>query len=144
MGKVYLVRHAAAGARGSHTGPDRERALIEKGVEQAKKMGAYLADKEISEIYSSPYTRCIETAAHIAEACGLEVVEEPRLGEGNWLELPITPENVVWVAHGDNIPELVSRLGFPCHQCQKGSAWRLTTDDSNGSVLNAVYIPKNP
>lgn len=61
--------------------------LNEKGVSQAAQLVDYLSAQPIAAIYSSPLVRCIETAAPLAAARGLPVVEEPAFVEvdyGDW------------------------------------------------------------
>ncbi len=63
--EIYIVRHGDA-LEGE---PDELRELSEKGKKQAKKVGKILKnlDAEISEIFSSPLTRAIQTAEIIAK-----------------------------------------------------------------------------
>ncbi|PKM91913.1 MAG: phosphohistidine phosphatase SixA, partial [Euryarchaeota archaeon HGW-Euryarchaeota-1] len=63
--EIYIVRHGDA-LEGE---PDELRELSEKGKKQAKKVGKILKnlDAEISEIFSSPLKRAIQTAEIITE-----------------------------------------------------------------------------
>ena len=61
--------------------------LNEKGQEQAVSAAARLAHLPITAIYSSPVTRCLETARPIAELFDLPIISVEALGEvryGKW------------------------------------------------------------
>lgn len=61
--------------------------LNEKGQEQAVSAAARLAHLPITAIYSSPVTRCLETARPIAEQFDLPIISVEALGEvryGKW------------------------------------------------------------
>lgn len=55
--------------------------LSEEGVANAKAAGARLSGEAISRIFTSPYRRCLETAAHVAAAIGASVAVEPGVAE---------------------------------------------------------------
>jgi probable phosphomutase (TIGR03848 family) len=61
--------------------------LNERGQEQARALGEALKDVPIKAIYSSPLERAMETAAPIASARKLQIIQEPDLLEsdmGKW------------------------------------------------------------
>ena len=61
--------------------------LNEKGQKQAEALGEALKDVPIKAIYSSPLERALETAAPIAKARNLTVIQEPGLRDsdvGTW------------------------------------------------------------
>lgn len=55
--------------------------LSATGVANAEAVGARLAGEGITRIFTSPYRRCLETAAPIAEALGALVAIEPGVAE---------------------------------------------------------------
>ena len=57
--------------------------LNARGQEQAEALGKALADTPIKAIYSSPLERALETAAPIAGARKLDVIQDPGLLESN-------------------------------------------------------------
>ena len=85
---VHLVRH------GEVHNPDRVLygqlpgfGLSERGVEQAKLVAAFLAERDIGYIVSSPLERAIQTAQPLASKLGLPIDTDERLIEaGNRLE----------------------------------------------------------
>ena len=78
----YLVRHAKAGSRERWTAPDRDRPLTDAGKDPGHRAGRALLGPARSRVLSSPYLRCVETVAPLAEALGLSVEEDDRLAEG--------------------------------------------------------------
>jgi broad specificity phosphatase PhoE len=86
--RLMLVRHGATtlSAEDRFAG-STDVALSEDGRQQAMRLGARLADDEISAVYCSPMRRTIETAALIAEPHKLLPVTRPGLREidhGHW------------------------------------------------------------
>lgn len=86
---VLLIRHGENEyvKTGRLAGRMPEVHLNEKGIAQANALAEKLKGAPIKAIYSSPMERALETAAPIAEACGLEVVPRPGLLEtdfGDW------------------------------------------------------------
>lgn len=61
--------------------------LNENGRRQAQEAGARLAPQPVAAIYSSPVTRCVETAEYIAAHFRLPIIINEELGEvryGKW------------------------------------------------------------
>lgn len=85
---IWIVRH---GNRSDFMNPDWAKTaerpddpdLSPDGVEQAMDTGRRLAGEGIAHCFASPFYRTVQTAAHIAEACGLSVRLEEGLAE--WL-----------------------------------------------------------
>lgn len=70
MTKVYFIRHAQS----DNTVRDgRARPLTEDGRRDSKAVSWLLADRDISYIASSPYTRAVDTVSHFSELTGLEI-----------------------------------------------------------------------
>ena len=79
---VFVVRHAEAYKNVSHpSGMAKEKldSLTPRGIEQARKAGAYLKDKNVFAVISSPTGRTRQTARIIAEESGSKgsFVEDP-------------------------------------------------------------------
>ena len=67
----YLVRHGESEGNARRTFQGRlDLPLAERGREQARTVGAWLADKGIDCLYTSPLLRATETARIVAHACG--------------------------------------------------------------------------
>lgn len=94
---VYLIRHAESVANlHSHIigGRSNESPLSETGIEQAKKLGAYLVAHELlpTQVYVSPAIRTLQTASISLASAGLNL--SPRidnnlqeLSQGDWTGL---------------------------------------------------------
>lgn len=75
MKTIYLVRHAKAEGQPFHS------PLTGVGKQQAVQLAAFLENRSIEAIYSSPFVRTIDTIAPFAKQSGLTIQEDDRLGE---------------------------------------------------------------
>ncbi len=64
MTTIYFVRHAKPDYQNHN---DRLRELTEKGLEDSRSVTAFLSDKKIDLILSSPYRRAIDTIKNFAD-----------------------------------------------------------------------------
>ena len=150
-GTLFLFRHGAAGDRSKWTGVDAVRPLTKKGRRQAAALAESLADRGIEKIYSSPYTRCVQSVEPLAEAIGAKVVEHDALAEGPDIDAAydlthgLVGYNAVLCSHGDVIPAVINRMmwaGLTLESpfyCSKGSIWAV--DLEGGRFTTARYIP---
>jgi len=147
---LYLVRHARAENRERWHGPDTERPLTRRGLEQARVIAGHLGDlgdlgeRRMSRVLSSPAVRCRQTVEPLAAADGLEVVETRWLDEGSEpgyaleqlrkLAMRLDPPSgvggpVAACTHGDviwGILEQLHHLGVdlgPQPEAPKGGVW---------------------
>ncbi len=147
-----MVRHAKAGSRSDWTGDDRKRPLSKKGMKQAEDLVALLEPFPITAIFSSPYSRCVQTVEPLARKRKLEIQQSASLAEGHGLDglkeflMNQELDDVVLSTHGDIVWELVEDLvhrevpnagdgGY-----EKGSTWVLEVDEQ-GVVKRAHYLP---
>jgi broad specificity phosphatase PhoE len=95
---IELVRHAKAAARDDWWGrPDRERPLTDSGFGQARALRRDLSEAgPIDALYSSPFTRCVQTLEPLASALGLEIRDAEELAEA--MTLPVLDGGDAWVA----------------------------------------------
>lgn len=70
MTTVYFVRHAQPNFE-NHDDSTRE--LTAKGLEDRKLVTAFLRDKEIDAVLSSPYKRAVDTVKDFADTKGLDI-----------------------------------------------------------------------
>ena len=150
-GTLFLVRHAIAADRTKWTGVDALRPLTKKGRRQAQAIAEYLRDRGIERIYSSPYTRCVQTVEPLAEAIGAKVIEHDALAEGPDVDAAyqlcddLVGFNAVLCSHGDVIPAVINRMmwaGLVLESrfyCSKGSIWEV--DVEGGRFAHARYVP---
>ncbi|MEX2292397.1 MAG: phosphoglycerate mutase family protein [Acidimicrobiales bacterium] len=151
MGKLYIVRHAHAGARGPDDDADRQRPLSERGRDQAEGLRRQFETAGITRLVSSPFRRCVETLAPLASFAGVEVESDSRLAEAQGAEGAVAlaselrDTTAALCSHGDVIPDLLDELvrsgvRFTDElRWPKSSTWVLTR--TNGGFSKAVYVP---
>ncbi len=86
--RLFLVRHGETSWNRAEIFRGRiDVKLNEHGVEQAKRTAEALRSIDLAAVYSSPLSRALETARHIAAPHGLEVRVDDRLTDldyGKW------------------------------------------------------------
>ena len=86
MTKVYFIRHAQSDW---NTKDDRTRPLTEKGSRDCALVTAFLRDKNIDVVLSSPYKRTIDTISEFADSINLPIqhIEDFReRNTGGWVD----------------------------------------------------------
>ncbi len=88
--------------------------LNEEGTKQAKELAQRLAHLPLKAVYSSPVTRCMETAAYLGRTFQLDVqtvedVGEVRYGEWEGAEIETLSKEKSWYA----VQHFPSRFRFP-------------------------------
>ena len=149
---LFLVRHAKAGDRCANRADDFVRPLSKKGWAQAEDLVApLLAAQAGAALFASPYVRCMQTLAPLANHFQVAVIADERLEEGSSIATVIdmlasVPEGSVMCSHGDVIPEVISALQR--RGCEittrpnwtKGSVWMLKRD-ATGTITQARSWP---
>ncbi len=112
---LYLVRHAKAGSGIAGTAPTSSVPSPRRGGRRRRPSPAWLVERPVPRILSSPYVRCIETVEPLAEKLGLEVEISRRPGRGPPLRpalelLATLPDHGVLCSHGDLIPDVIEAL----------------------------------
>ena len=83
MKRVHVIRHGRPAS--TWGGGDEDPGLDETGLLQAlavaKEILALPKDQRPTRVVSSPLRRCRETAEPLADALGVEIVIDPRVGE---------------------------------------------------------------
>jgi phosphohistidine phosphatase SixA len=147
---LYLARHAKAADRFEWDGLDRERPLTGTGRRQAAWMAGALAGEPLVVVAASPWLRCVQTAEAVAEAAGLEVVADPRLGYdepdmGDWVAETLEanqPGALVAVGHGDLLPNFLIANGLlrGMPSFRTGSVFKVPVSD--GRLGPVTYIDR--
>jgi 8-oxo-dGTP diphosphatase len=150
-GRIYLIRHARAGERSKSTGEDRDRPLSRRGKRQTAALTEVLSEYPITRVLSSPYQRCRQTVAPLAERLDLPLEWSEPLAEGTKPRpvrrfiAGLARETAVVSTHGDIVERFITRLGEkgvaldPDRSWKKGSLWIL--DTSGGEVVRGRYLP---
>ncbi len=81
---LIILRHTKALERGDWDGDDSLRTLNENGLAQARSLISHLAPFAIDEIYTSDFTRCVQTVTPLGESRGLAVSKVPSLNEATF------------------------------------------------------------
>lgn len=171
---IELVRHAKAHSRDRWWGrPDRDRPLTETGMDQARELAQVLGNdsEDIAKLFSSPWVRCTQTLDPLADAMGVNVVDEENLGEV--VNLPVHDGGDAWVtsawlggraiafldrtaaayegkrvvacSHGDVIPAalavVVGRDGLALTDVRCRKAGRFTLVYDGARCVDATYHP---
>lgn len=137
--ELLLLRHADAGDPMAWTRPDAERPLSPKGHRQAARVARWLSEigHPPDAIISSPKVRATETAAAVADAFGMQVVDEPRLAGP--LDVPIlaailhdagNPARPMLVGHDPDFSELAALL-----------SGLMTLDMRKGALVRIDFVP---
>lgn len=103
--EIFLVRHAE-----KQTGDDPS--LTAEGQSRAETLAEILADKGLTQIYSTNTKRTLETAAPIAALTGLTVeLYDPRDLDAFAADLKANPGVHLVVGHSNTTPGLALALG---------------------------------
>ncbi|MEM7337887.1 MAG: phosphoglycerate mutase family protein [Actinomycetota bacterium] len=146
--RLFLIRHANAGARGSDH-RDLYRPLTPKGRQRADELVGLLTEMAVRRVVSSPASRCVQTVDPLATALAIEVEEHPDLWEGTPIDHVLAlmddcrSTTTVVCSHGDVIPAVIERLGdrgvlVQGRGCETGSVWMLDHDGSDWT--RATYV----
>jgi phosphohistidine phosphatase len=135
--ELCLLRHADAGDPEAWNGPDEARPLSGKGEKQSRRLGKFLAGIgfEPDAIITSPKLRARQTAELVAEAVGVEVAIDERLGGGLdavAIEAILfdagEPQRPVLVGHDPDFSELAAwTIGASHLPLKKGAFVRIDT-----------------
>lgn len=116
---LYVARHAWAGRYGDPAWPDdSKRPLTDKGTARYRRLLAELTRAGFApqRVATSPYARCVQTAALIAEACGAKVDKVAELAPGasagpllGWCERA-GAEQLCLVGHNPDVEQITARL----------------------------------
>jgi len=152
--ELYLLRHAHAGDAAKWTGPDSERPLSPKGRRQAARLGAFLAERGFAPdaIITSPKLRARQTAELFADAIGIAVSVDDRLGGPlDFNDIGAIAEraggnSIVLVGHDPDFSELCAALtGTEYLPMKKGTLVRIDMAlpvQPNGGVLRWLLPPE--
>lgn len=89
---LIILRHTKALERGDWDGDDSLRTLSESGINQAEYLRRHLEPFAIHEIYSSDFTRCIQTVTPISAVRELPITPTENLNEHNF---ELDPEKAI-------------------------------------------------
>ena len=126
---IYLLRHTKAEDR-SVLRPDVDRCLVEKGRQQALRIGNFIRRQQLQPdlVLTSPYPRALQTAMLVSASADLltEVHEALWLSHGTAAETQLAqieqaradwPARLLLVGHEPELSQLLAlMLGSSAHQ----------------------------
>ena len=93
---LIILRHTKSLERGDWDEADSLRTLDEIGFDQAQLLIKHLEPFAIDELYTSDYTRCVQTVTPLAHARGLSITAVPSLNEESF---ELDPEKAISFAN---------------------------------------------
>lgn len=154
--RIYIMRHGESTVNLTHRLTCRQYKgdLTGQGRKQAHQAGKWLADKDITAIYASPFHRAQETAAIIGEYLYLTPVTQDGLREVDCGSLETKPDGWRdyvplyrrWLAgeldarfpDGESLQEAIDRYSHVLEMaCASGENALLVT---HGNISRAVFI----
>ncbi len=106
--QLILIRHGRP-ERIDHDPDGADPALTELGHRQAAAMAEFLADQELSAIYTSPQLRAIETAQPLVASKGLEPTIVPGIAEFDHGHTSYVPGEEMGPITDAELEELIAR-----------------------------------
>lgn len=156
---LIILRHTKALERGDWDGDDSLRTLDEIGVAQAQSLISHLAPFAIDEIYTSDFTRCVQTVTPLGESRGLVVSKVPSLNEATFESDPersITfanalkqdERNILICSHNPVIPTMLRGIlntklkNKDLIKLEPGDAW--VVHRVKGEIVALDYLAISP
>jgi broad specificity phosphatase PhoE len=127
MTQFFLIRHASHDLLGNTlAGRTPGLSINARGQAEIRELATRFHDQKVHAIYSSPQSRCLETATPLAESLSLPVRTNEAINEidfGAWTgrsfqSLQLEPEWMIWVhyrssariPHGETIQRVQHRV----------------------------------
>ncbi len=155
MALLFLIRHGLTEQTGTRLyGRTPGVHLSDRGREQADGLASRLADVKLTALYSSPLERCLETAAPLAVATRLRIVERDDLLEvdyGAWTgrTLAALSRTKLWKVvqekpsdarfpGGESLTEVQERAVAEIHRIERNHARGRVAVVSHGDVIRLL------
>ena len=118
---IIALRHAKAVPPSVWDGPDTNRPLLQRGLDQAVSEASGIMAYKPTRLVSSPATRCRETIQRIADRAKLPVKLSAKISQDAWgngdggavsviAKRLAKRETVVLCSHGPVLPELIEQV----------------------------------
>jgi len=152
---LIILRHTKALERGDWDEPDSQRTLDEVGFDQAQLLIKHLEPFAIDEVYTSDFTRCVQTVTPLAHARGLSITAVPSLNEETFHEDPARAvafanalkqdeKNILICSHNPVIPTMLRGIlntklkNKDLIKLEPGDAW--IVHRVNGEIVGLDYL----
>jgi probable phosphoglycerate mutase len=114
--ELILIRHGLPEKRINEDGTPADPPLSQSGLQQADKMGAWLKDRKIDRLYSSPMQRALQTAAPLSDQKNLPIEIHEGVAEYDQKSKLYIPVEELKVLDYDRWKKLMSgetEINFP-------------------------------
>jgi 8-oxo-dGTP diphosphatase len=155
---LIILRHTKALERGDWDEPDSQRTLDEVGFDQAQSLIKHLEPFAIDEVYTSDYTRCVQTVTPLAHSRGLSITAVPSLNEEIFHEDPVRStsfanalkqdeKNILICSHNPVIPTMLRGIlntklkNKDLIKLEPGDAW--IVHRVKGEIVGLDYLSIN-
>lgn len=155
---LIILRHTKALERGDWDEEDSLRTLDELGFDQAQLLIKHLEPFAIEEIYTSDFTRCVQTVTPLSHSRGLSVTQVPSLNEHTFNEDPLRSvsfanalkqdeKNILICSHNPVIPTMLRGIlntklkNKDLIKLEPGDAW--IVHRIQGEIVGLDYLSIN-
>jgi broad specificity phosphatase PhoE len=153
MNKLIIIRHGETIENSQRICQGQTQGtLSEKGIGQAQRVGKYLQNKDISQIYTSPLKRAVDTANIVNGFLKIKIIkEDKRLIERfmGVLEGQLLPADYVagqFIEGAETFQDIKTRLAeflSELHSIHQDKTILLVTHSQTIAVLNAILASKD-
>lgn len=142
---VFLVRHFEKETPDILNKKLKDPGLTKRGEARAKAMAAFLAEKNITSVFSTSYKRTLQTATPTAEQFGINITFYDPSELANFAAKLKTlasagKGNILVVGHSNTTPQLLKLLGGPDKALSEddyGDLFYLALTDGEPAAPNA-------
>jgi broad specificity phosphatase PhoE len=115
-------------------------ALTETGRARAEALAAFFFDKPLNSMYSTDYSRTLQTATPVADLKNLEIQSyDPRNLAGFAIKLK-TQDHVLVVGHSNTTPELLGLMGGASITIEESEYGVLYIVETNGLASRSTSV----
>jgi phosphohistidine phosphatase SixA len=143
---IFLIRHFEKEPVDANAKQNKDPELTTQGQARAQLLASFLADKNVTTVFSTNYKRTIHTATPTAKQNGLSVTfYNPRELAGFALQLQVMSTkgegNILIVGHSNTTPQLLKLLGGPDKPLSEddyGDLFYLTMGDASQLKTHSI------
>nr|WP_297348052.1 histidine phosphatase family protein [uncultured Glaciecola sp.] len=143
---IFLIRHFEKKSTDANAKQNKDPELTTQGQARAQLLASFLADKNVTTVFSTNYKRTIQTATPTAKQNGSSVTfYNPRDLADLALQLQAMSTkgkgNILIVGHSNTTPQLLKLLGGPDKPLSEndyGDLFYLTIGDANQLKTHSI------
>ncbi|WP_114602871.1 histidine phosphatase family protein [Staphylococcus sp. EZ-P03] len=143
--RIYFVRHSL---RDNSVKEDAIAPLTREGLKKAEELAFYFEDKNIEQIYASPYRRVMDTVLPTAQRLKLSINKDEGLRErkiGRWVEDFYEFAEKQWqdfdykLENGESLNEVQNRIVQTYHQIIENNEAETLLICGHGTALSLLF-----